>query len=72
MADVITTLGILPDTDLETTLAEQDSGNTVCVSREWVYKGADPALAEHVGTVVRRDAWVTIKCGHSAGAIAGV
>ena len=65
MSLVNTIAGEIPDTDLETTTLEKDSGDTIVMSREWKYKGADPALVEHVGQVVRRDCWVTMKTGAS-------
>ena len=60
---VATAIGDIPDTDLETKTTEQDCGDTIIMSRDWTYKGADPAFAEHVGQAVRRDCWVTMKCG---------
>ena len=62
---VTTTLGELPETDLEVAVIEQEaSENTWVVAREAKYVGNDPALAAYLGTVVRRDVWVTVKCGH--------
>lgn len=64
MANAVTTLlGAVMDTDLEYTMTEEDVGEVVVVAREWVYKGSDPQHAEHVGKIVRRDVWATIKCG---------
>ena len=63
---VNTIAGEIPDTDLEFTTLEQDCGETIIMSREWKYKGADEKFAEHVGQVVRRDCWVTMKTGISA------
>ena len=60
---VCTAIGDIPDTDLETQTLEQDCGDTIIMSRDWKYKGADPALAEYVGQMVRRDCWVTMKYG---------
>ena len=60
---VATAVGEIPDTDLETQTLEQDCGDTIIMSREWKYKGADPALADYIGQAVRRDCWVTMKCG---------
>ena len=65
MKKVSTIIGELSESDLESFITEQDCGDTLIVSREWKYKGADPALAEHVGQMVRRDCWVTMKTGIS-------
>ena len=62
---VNTIIGEIPESDLEFATLEKDSGDTLVMSREWKYKGADPALAEHVGQMVRRDCWVTMKTGIS-------
>jgi hypothetical protein len=63
---VTTTLGELPETDLGIKLVEQEgNANTWVVARECCYKGSDSALAAHLGEIVRRDVWVTIKCGHA-------
>jgi len=63
---VNTIAGELPESDLEFTTLEQDCGDTIVMSREWTYKGTDAKYAEHVGQMVRRDCWVTIKTGISA------
>jgi hypothetical protein len=60
---VNTAIGEIPESDLEFKTLEQDCGDTIIMSRDWTYKGADPAFADHVGQVVRRDCWVTMKCG---------
>jgi hypothetical protein len=60
---VCTAIGDIPDEDLETQTLEQDCGDSIIMSRDWRYKGADPVFAEHVGQVVRRDCWVTMKYG---------
>lgn len=70
MNKVTTTLGMIPETDLEYAVTEvENSGNMVVMAREWVYKGSDPQFAEHVGKQVRRDVWATIKCGQVAQAM---
>jgi len=66
MKKVSTIIGELSESDLESFITEQDCGDTLIVSREWKYKGIDPLFAEHVGQVVRRDVWVTLKTGISA------
>jgi hypothetical protein len=60
---VTTLLGDVPESDLTSTLIEEDAGDVALVAREWLYKGEDPRHAEHVGKLVRRDVWATIKCG---------
>jgi hypothetical protein len=70
MNKVTTTLGEVPETDLQYEAKEvENSGNMVVVAREWTYKGSDPQHAAHVDTVVRRDVWATIKCGQVAQAM---
>lgn len=69
MSLVTTILGTLDDAELEHSMQEEDSGDVIVVAREWKYKGSDPKFAEHVGTVVRRDVWATIKCGQAAQAV---
>jgi len=66
-ADMITTsLGVISEADLRVKLLEQESSPGVwTVARECRYEGENPALAAHRGEIVRRDVWVTIKCGHS-------
>lgn len=67
MANAVTTLlGTIMDTDLEYLMSEEDVGEVIVVAREWTYKGSDPQHAEHVGKIVRRDVWATIKCGQAA------
>lgn len=61
---VTTTLGELPESDLRYETKEvENNGNVVVMAREWFYKGSDP---QHVGELVRRDVWATIKCGQAA------
>jgi|WetSurMetagenome_2_1015567.scaffolds.fasta_scaffold866523_2 hypothetical protein len=60
---VTTTLGDVPSSDLHWTNAEEDRGDVVVVTREWIYQGSDPEKAEHVGKMVRRDVWATFKTG---------
>ena len=63
---VTTTLGELPECDLDIKLIPQESNEQVWVmARECKYKGSNPELATHIGEIVRRDVWATIKCGHS-------
>ena len=62
---VHTQLGELPESDLQFLLSEKDVGDTITVSREWKYIGNDPAHQQHLGEVVRRDVWVTMKIGVS-------
>ena len=65
VAKVTTTLGEISETDLDIALIEQESTPQVWVmARECRYKGSDPALAAHVGEIVRRDVWATFKTGH--------
>ena len=67
MSDLVTTtLGELPESDLEIEMIEQEGdANTWVMARECRYKGSNSELAAHLGEIVRRDAWVTIKCGHA-------
>lgn len=60
---VTTLLGDIPQEELRTEMTQEDSGDVLIVAREWFYIGTDPARAEHVEKVVRRDVWATIKCG---------
>ena len=70
---VTTTLGELPEHELEITLIEQKSDPAVwTVARECKYVGTNPELSAHIGEIVRRDVWVTIKCGHSVTGQQGV
>jgi hypothetical protein len=63
---VTTTLGDLLESDLDIKMIEQDSDAQVWVTaRECRYKGNNPELAKHVGEIVRRDVWATIKHGHA-------
>lgn len=67
---VTTTLGDISEGDLDYTTTEvENTGNMVVMAREWFYKGSDPQHAEHVGTMVRRDVWATIKRGQAAQAV---
>jgi len=67
---VSTTLGDIPENDLEIVLAREDARDTWVIQRIFTYKGT--AYPEAVGTVVRQDAWVTIKNGQGASAEAGL
>lgn len=70
MNKVTTTLGEVPEGDLQYEAKEvENNGNMVVMAREWFYKGSDPQFAAHVGTLVRRDVWATIKCGQAAQAV---
>ena len=70
---VSTELGEVAEGDLRYDTTEvENSGNMVVVAREWVYKGSDPKLAEHVDSIVRRDVWATIKCGQAAQAVSEI
>ena len=69
---VTTKLGHLPEAQFSSVVTEQDEGTVIMMAREWTYIGNDPALAEHVGQVVRRDVWANMKCGLVAGAEQGV
>lgn len=62
---VHTIAGELPDSVLQHSITEDDEGQVINVAREWIYIGDDPALADYVGKIVRRDVWATIKCGHA-------
>jgi hypothetical protein len=64
---VTTTLGDLPESDLDIKMIEQDDPNPQVwvTARECRYRGSNPALAKHVGEIVRRDVWATIKHGHA-------
>ena len=63
---VTTTLGDLPETDLDIKMIDQHDPNPQMwvTARECRYKGSDPKFAKHVGEIVRRDVWATIKRGH--------
>jgi hypothetical protein len=70
---VTTTLGELYEHELEITTVEQQSDPMMwTVARECRYVGTNPELSAHVGEIVRRDVWVTIKCGHSVTGQQGV
>jgi hypothetical protein len=63
---VTTTLGDLPESDLDIKMIEQQGDEQVWVTaRECRYKGSDPKFADMVGEIVRRDVWATIKRGHA-------
>lgn len=63
---VTTTLGDIREVDLDIKMIEQEGDDQVWVTaRECRYKGADPKFAKHVGEIVRRDVWATIKRGHA-------
>ena len=63
---VTTTMGDIPETDLDITMVPQESNEQMWImARECRYKGSNPELVAHVGEIVRRDVWATIKCGHS-------
>lgn len=66
MTLVTTTLGELPESDLDIKLIEQESTEQVwVVARECRYKGTDSSLAAHLGEIVRRDVMASIKSGLS-------
>jgi hypothetical protein len=63
---VSTAVGDLPESDLDIQVIPQESNDQVWVlARECKYKGSNPALAKHLGEIVRRDVWATIKYGHA-------
>ena len=64
---VSTLIGDVPTEDLLMVTAEKDGGDSVVVTREWIYKGAK---TEHLNQMVRRDVWVTIKRGPDLGSAA--
>jgi len=69
---VTTTLGELPETDLVFEMIPQESKpDSWIMAREGRYVGTNQAFAEHVGKIIRRDVWVTMKSGLRAGATAG-
>jgi len=70
MADVTTTLGDVPESDLAIEFVEDDRGETWVVSRICKYVGL--AFPEARNTIVRQDAWVTFKNGHGANAATGL
>jgi hypothetical protein len=62
---VITTLGEIPQRDLQTTTAQvAETLDTWTVARECRYIGS--AFPQHSGEIVRRDVWVTLKRGQTA------
>jgi hypothetical protein len=63
---VTTTLGDLPESDLDIKEIPQNDPNAQVwvTARECRYKGNNPELAKHLGEIVRRDVWATIKRGH--------
>ena len=56
-----TTIGLLPQDALEMRVTERDDGGSIAMAREYYYHG----------TLVRRDCWVTLKCGLSTLAAKG-
>lgn len=74
---VTTALGLCPQRLLRWELTESDEGNTVIVAREYFYTGTDPATLSAVAALetpnhhIRRDVWVTVKCGQAASGIQG-
>jgi len=67
---VTTTLGDVPEGDLDIVLAREDARDTWIMKRVFTYKGT--AFPNAVGTVVRQDAWITFKNGQGADAAAGL
>lgn len=64
-AFVATTLGNIRQADLQTTVKQVDENKDCWVyARECVYIGTEHPQA--VGTIVRRDVWVTFKVGQAA------
>ena len=67
--NVNSTLGDIPEEDVMFSLDQKDQGASWSVTREGVYIGS--AHPEAHGSVVRRDVWVTFKCGQAASAATG-
>ena len=66
VVEVTTSLGVLPESDIEVIVVPQESDPLVwTIAVEGRYKGTDPKFAKHVGEIVRRDVWNSIKCGHA-------
>jgi len=62
---VTTTLGNIKETDLRIEVKQHDETEFVWVwARECVYQGTE--FPDAVNTLVRRDVWVTMKCGQAA------
>jgi hypothetical protein len=62
---VTTTLGNIKETDLRITVLQVQETPFVWVwARECHYIGTE--FPEAVDTIVRRDVWVTMKCGQAA------
>lgn len=64
---VTTIIGDILESDLDIKEIKQEAGNDQVwvTARECRYKGNDPELAKHVGEIVRRDVWATVKYGHA-------
>jgi len=70
MGMVATTLGDIDESMLDVSIKDGGATDeTWTVVREGVYKGT--MYPDAVGTVVRRDVWVTFKTGQSAAAEQG-
>jgi len=63
---VTTLLGSIDQSDLVINVETTDLPDQIVVAREWVYAGSDLQHKEHVGKMVRRDVWITVKHGLSA------
>jgi len=67
---VSTSIGDVPEDELQVSIQQQDGRDTWVVARECVYRGT--AHPDAIGTVIRRDVWVTMKQGQAANAAASV
>lgn len=68
MALVSTTLGDIEENELDIELKREDNQDTWVMQRICTYKGT--LFPDAVGTVVRQDAWITVKNGQGASATA--
>lgn len=59
--NVATTVGDVPEDELQVSITKQDNGESWTVIRECIYRGT--AHPEVYGAVIRRDVWVTMKQG---------
>ena len=69
---VWTSIGDVLESELKIELVPQSSPAGVwVVAREGRYCGSNPEMSAHVGEIVRRDVWVSLKCGQDLTAAQG-
>ena len=61
---VSTSIGEIPQDELQVVREDVDQGDVWVSTRECTYRGT--AHPESIGVVVRRDVWVTMKQGQAA------